>query len=365
MREFLLERYYARHEFTTPFQLSASDCESLTVAEVLRLSATPESEFLQLALGYTETRGSPALREAIARFYPGCDEGDVLVCNAPEEAIFLSMHALLEPGARVVVQTPCYQSLKEIARGLGCEVVEWPLRETATGWRMDLERLESLLAGARLLVTNAPHNPTGFQPSQEEWRRTLELCANRGVRWFSDEMYRGLEQEPDQALAPAAVLRADAVTLWGMSKSFGLPGLRIGWLVSRDRELLARVEGHKDYTSICSNAPGEFLARVALGAAGPIFSRNRTRIAENERLLEAFVERHARDLSWLRPKAGPVSLVRLRDGSAQEYAERVRVEGGVLLVPSALFDLDDRYLRVGLGRASFAQALERWEAAGP
>jgi aspartate/methionine/tyrosine aminotransferase len=255
--------------------------------------------------------------------------------------------------------------LKEVARGLGSEVVEWPLVEGEAGWRLDLERLESLLAGARLLVTNAPHNPTGFQPSQEEWRRIHELCARHGTRWFSDEMYRGLEHEPGHALAPAAVLEESAVSLWGMSKSFGLPGLRIGWLVSRDRELLARVEARKDYTSICSNAPGEFLARVALGAADAILRRNRARIAENERLLDGFVQRHSRNLTWLRPMAGPVSLVHLGAGSAQEYAERVRLEGGALLVPSTLFDLDDRHLRMGLGRASFPWALERWEAAGP
>src|SRR5262245_50784499 len=207
MREFLLERYYARHEFTTPFQLSASDCESLTIAEVLKLGGSSERELLELALGYTETRGSPRLREAIARSYPGCGADDVLVCNAPEEAIFVAMHALLEPGTRAVVQTPSYQSLKEIARGIGAEVNEWALREGATCWRMDLGRLESLLAGARVLVTNAPHNPTGFQPSQEEWRTIRELCARHGVRWFSDEMYRGLEREPGHALAPAAVLQ--------------------------------------------------------------------------------------------------------------------------------------------------------------
>jgi aspartate/methionine/tyrosine aminotransferase len=366
LREFQIERYYARHEFTTPFQLSASDCEALTIAELLRFGGIAAEEFLGLALGYTETRGAPALRAAIARSYAGCTADDVLVCNAPEEAIFLAMHALVGPGERIVVQTPCYQSLKEVARGLGSEVVEWPMLEGEAGWTLDLERLEQLLdARTRLFVTNAPHNPTGFQPSENEWRRIQELTRARGVRWFSDEMYRGLAPETGLELAPAATLAADAVSLWGSSKSFGLPGLRIGWLVSRDRALLARIEALKDYTSICSNAPGEFLARVALEASAPILAQNRARIAANVERMQTFVARHAERLAWHAPMAGSVALVRLSSGSAREYAERIRAEGGALLVPSTLFDLGDRHLRVGLGRASFPTALERWETAGP
>ena len=364
LREFLLERYYARHEFTTPFQLSASDCESLTIAELLELGGVPAEELLKLSLGYTETKGAPGLRQAIARFYPGSNPDDVLVFNAPQEAIFLAMHALLAPGDRAVVMTPCYQSLKEVARSLGSEVVEWPLVETASGWTLDLERLEELLrAKARLLVTNAPHNPTGFQPTASEWARIYELVRQRGVRWFSDEMYRGLEPTPERALTSAACLAPDALSLWGTSKSFGLPGLRIGWLVLRDPALLRRIEALKDYTTICSNAPGERLARVALEAAEPILTRNRERIAENERLMAAFARRQAERVVWKPPSAGPVGLARLAHESASEHAERVRVEAGVLLVPAGLFDFGDRHVRIGLGRASFPRALARWEAA--
>ncbi len=363
IREFLLERYYARYEFTTPFQLSASDCEALTIDEVLRLGGAPAEELLRLPLGYTEARGTPALREAIARFYPGCGPADVLVFNAPQEAIFLAMHALLEPGEHAVVMTPCYQSLKEVARSIGSEVLEWRLEETRAGWRLDLAALEELLReGTRLLVTNAPHNPTGLQPTAEDWRRIRELVVERGVRWFSDEMYRGLEPDPELALPPAATILPDALSLWGMSKSFGLPGLRIGWLVSRDAALLARIEGLKDYTSICSNAPGELLARIALAASEPILARNRERITANEERMEAFARRHPAELVWLRPRAGPVGLARLLQESAGEHADRIRVDGGALLVPATLFDLEDRFVRVGLGRASFPRALERWEA---
>ncbi len=332
----------------------------------MRLGGVPVEQFLHLALGYTETRGAPALRETIARFYPNCSAENVLVFNAPQEAVFLAMHALLGPGERVVVMTPCYQSLKEVARSIGSEVVEWPVVESGAGWKLDLPGLEELLGKeTRLLVTNAPHNPTGLQPTADEWRRIRGLVETHGVRWFSDEMYRGLEPDSRLALLPAASTSPEAVTLWGMSKSFGLPGLRIGWLVSRDAALLGRIEGLKDYTSICSNAPGELLARAALEAAESIQARNRERIAANLELMEAFAHRHRRRLLWLRPMAGPVGLVRLLAESAREHAERIRLDGGVLLVPSTLFDLDDRHLRVGLGRANFPTALERWEGARP
>jgi len=276
------------------------------------------------------------------------------------------MHALLEPGDRVVVMTPCYPSLKEVARSLGAQVVEWPLVETAIGWSLDLDGLEALLAeDTRLLVTNAPHNPTGLHPTAAEWQRLQDLVVERGPRWFSDEMYRGLEPSTALALPPAACCLPGAVSLWGMSKSFGLPGLRIGWLVAQDTALLGRIEALKDYTTICSSAPGEVLARIALGAADTILARNRDTIRANTDLMQVFSHRYGERLAWHRPQAGPVALVRLRGESAVAHAERVRVTGGALLVPATMFDLDDEHLRVGLGRTDFAAALEAWEAARP
>ena len=197
-RDFLLERYYAEHEFATHYQLSASDCESLSIGEVLEESGTSTEDFLGLRLGYTESQGDPELREAIARFYPGCGPEDVVVTNAPEEAIFLAMHALLEEGDRVVVETPCYQSLLEVARSIGCEVVPWPLRETERGWKMDLDHLEDLLAGeTQLLVVNAPHNPTGHHPTVGEWQRILALAEERDVGGLVSRL-RWLVENVDQ-----------------------------------------------------------------------------------------------------------------------------------------------------------------------
>lgn len=364
LRPFQLERFYALHEFTTPLQLSASDCESMSVAELLEQTGAEHSALLDLRLGYTETRGAPALRAAIAPHYPGRTADDVLVGNAPQESIYVAMHALLKPGDRVVVMMPCYASLKEVARSIGAEIVPWSARETDTGWRFDLDELEGLLATpTALVVTNAPHNPTGFLPSTEEWSRLAATIEGHGARWFSDEMYRRLERRPEDTLPPAATLVDGAVSLWGLSKSYGLPGLRLGWLVSSDRDLLARAEAHKDYLSICTNAVSEALGALTLRHGEALLTRSRDRIGANLELMRAFAGRHTSWLTWHEPGGGPVGLATLKGESAEAHSERVRIDGSVLLIPSTLFDLDDSHLRIGLGRADFAQALEAWERA--
>jgi aspartate/methionine/tyrosine aminotransferase len=238
------------------------------------------------------------------------------------------------------------------------------VRLDATGPALDLGRLARLLATkTALLVTNAPHNPTGAHPDPDQWREIAGLVEQSGARWFSDEMYRGLCPDPARELPPAASLVGSAVSLWGTSKSFGLPGIRIGWLCCRDRALLARVEERKDYTTICSSAPGEVLARAALRAADPILRRNRERIAANAQLMTAFAAKQPDRLRWQPPQAGPVALAEVRGETATALADRVRAHGA-LLVPSALFDLDDHWVRIGLGRDRFAEALACWQAAG-
>jgi aspartate/methionine/tyrosine aminotransferase len=363
LRTFALERYFARWEFRAPHLLSPSDCESMTVGELLALTGTPPSALSDLRLGYTESQGDPMLRAQIATLYPGLGAADVLVTNAPEEAIFLAMHALLEPGDRVVVETPCYQSLAEIARHLGCDVHAWPLVETDAGWRMDLDALDSLLAPrTKLLVLNAPHNPTGHLPASDEIDRVVALAEARGVRIFSDEMYRGLERDASQRLAPLAARTPLAVSLCGMSKAFGLPGLRIGWLALRDRALLERLLALKDYTTICSSAPGELLARVALEHAETLIGRSLGIVRSNLEIAREFAARTG-VFAWREPVAGSVAFVRLAEGrSAQAFCDDAVQAAGVMIAPSTTFDFGDAHVRLGLGRKTFAAALAALEA---
>ncbi|HWT82776.1 MAG TPA: aminotransferase class I/II-fold pyridoxal phosphate-dependent enzyme, partial [Candidatus Methylomirabilis sp.] len=264
---FQLERYFARYEFSARYLLSPSDCESLSLKEVLAL-ASPQSQELweNLSLGYTESPGHPRLREAVSGLYRSIQPGDVLVA-APEEAILVAMQVLLSPGDEVVVLGPAYQSLHEIARWIGCRVVDWQLVPAGSGWALDLDRLKSLLSHrVRLLVVNFPHNPTGFLPARAELEKILELAASAGCTVFSDEMYRGLEYSPTDRLPSVCDLAENSLSLSGMSKAYSLPGLRIGWLATRQPGLVAKLQSFKDYTTICSSAPSEILALAGLQA---------------------------------------------------------------------------------------------------
>ncbi len=363
IREFLLERYFARWEFNAPYLLSASDCETMSVAELLELAGLPLAELGRLRLGYTESQGDPALRQAVAGFYPGLTAEQVLVTNAPEEAIFLAMQTLLQPGDRVVVQTPCYQSLFELARHRGCTVVPWPMVETPTGWRLDLDHLADLLAvKTRLLVVNVPHNPTGYLPGRDEFEAIMDLAAARGVWLFCDEMYRGLEYDPADRLPSASEGYERAVSLWGMSKTFGLAGLRLGWLVTQDQTLLESLLRWKDYTTICSSAPSELLAKIALGQAEALMARNVGIIQANLAEVQRFTAAATSPFAWREPLAGPIAFARLKGGEAAAFCEKAVAGAGVLLVPAGLFDFGDNHVRFGLGRRNFAEGLGVLEA---
>ena len=278
---FHLERYMSLYEFSARYSLASSDCESFPLAEVVSW-ADDECRALweALTLGYTESQGLPQLREEIAGLYDGVAADDVIEV-VPEEGILIAMTVLLEPGDHVIVTHPGYQTLYGIAEGLGCEVTYWQPDEEQ-GWRFDPGFVRGALRpNTRVIVANFPHNPTGYLPTGAEYQELLDIAAEAGVYLFSDEMYRGLEQDPATRL-PSAVERYEkAVTLSGMSKTYSLPGLRVGWLATHDRELYARLAAYKDYTTICAGAPSEILALIGLRERERIIARNLRIISGN------------------------------------------------------------------------------------
>jgi len=356
---FQLERYFGRYEFAVPFPLAASDCDGLALRELLEL-ADAESSVLwdALRLGYTETQGHPVLREAIASLYEGCEPEQVLVA-APEELIFLAVNCLVRNGDHVVTTFPGYQSLYSIAESLHAEVGRWEPDEEA-GWRFDPERLDELVRpSTRLIVVNFPHNPTGALPSQADFERIVEIARRHDIPMLSDEMYRLLERDPADRLPSAVELYDGAVTLSGVSKTIGLAGLRIGWLVVRDERLMKRLIEFKDYTTICNSAPSEILALAGLRAREVILAHHRERIARNLGLLTGFMAKYEPLFGWQPPRAGTVCFPRFKSDSigTSEFCRIVREEAGVMLAPSAVFDYGERHLRIGLGRESFPEAL--------
>ncbi len=360
---FALERYFAKHEFSAPFTLSPSDCESLAMQELLEM-ADPQAGSLwsSLRLGYTETQGHPLLREEVSRLYRRIDPGDAIIA-APEEAIFVVMHALLRPGDEVVVVVPAYQSLHEVARTLGCRVVTCPLTAAGDRWRLDVDRLMHLAGPrTRLLVVNFPHNPTGALPSPEDWQALIGHARRHGMIVLSDEMYRLLEYDAASRLPALCDDYERGISLSGLSKTFGLPGLRIGWLATRDRELAASFQVVKDYTTLCSSAPSEILAVIALRAGEKILARNRGIIRGNLDVAAEFFRRHRGRFAWRAPLAGPVALPELTSGeSADEFCRSVLEALNLMIVPGSLLGAGERTFRLGLGRKSFPGALAQLE----
>jgi aspartate/methionine/tyrosine aminotransferase len=368
--DFKLERYFAAHEFSARYLLSASDCESLALAELLAM-ADGETAALwrDLTLGYTESQGHPRLREAIAGLYAGITPGETLVA-APEELIFIAMHVLLSPGDHVIATYPGYQSLHEVARALGAEVTRWgPTvgdQELGAGsWRLDLGALErSIRPATRLLVINFPHNPTGCLPTAAELMAIVDLARQHRLYLFSDEMYRLLEYDAASRLPSVADLYERGIALSGLSKSFALPGLRIGWLATHDRDVLARALAFKDYTTICNSAPSEALGIIALAAEERILARNLAIIRANLALADRFFAAHAGLFEWLRPQAGSVAFPKLKGGVlVAEFCREMVERRGLMIVPGDMFDYGGNHFRVGLGRRNFGEALDVLEQA--
>lgn len=362
IQEFALERYFARHEFSARLLLSPSDCETLSQQDLLGLADNQTLDLWQnLRLGYTESAGHPLLRAEIAALYAGLNAEDIFTA-VPEEAIFLAMHALLQPGDRVIVLWPAYQSLYSVAHSLGCAVDPWPLRLGATGWELDMNRLETLLPGARLLVINFPHNPTGFLPGQDQFERILAMAERHGVFIFCDEMYRLLENSREDRLPPACERMSRAVCLSGLSKAFGLPGLRVGWLASRDAGLLARCQSLKDYTTICGSAPAEILAIIALRAKSTIVDRCVRLITANRVRMDNFCARHSAFIDWIPPQAGSTAFPRwIGPGTVEDLCERALQQEGLMIVPGSMFSNPGPHFRIGLGRENFPEALAAFE----
>jgi len=360
LREFVLERYFARWEFAVRFNLCASDVEAVGMEELLGL-ADEECRGLWrgLRLGYTESQGHPLLRAEIAGLYAGLVAEDVLVFSGAEEALFCGLQVLLGPGDHAVVTVPAYQSLVEVARASGAAVTTVALR-AEDGWRLDVEALGAALReDTKILIINAPHNPTGMLPDAATWRRVQELAAERGVRLVIDEAYRGLEYDDADRLVAGAELAASGISVGVMSKAYGLAGLRIGWLATRDREVLARAAAFKDYTTICAAAPSELLALVGLRARDVLVARSREIVLANLELAADFFARREDVFEWIRPRAGTVAFPRLRRGDAEDFVARLVEAEGVLLLPGSCFDGPGPHFRVGLGRRDFAAGLGR------
>jgi aspartate/methionine/tyrosine aminotransferase len=360
---FKLEEFWKKYEFTAPYLLCCSDAESWKLQEILEL-VDPETKKLwdHLSLGYTESPGHPLLRKEIAKLYSYIDADQVLTFAGAEEGIYCSMRTLVEPGDHVIVIDPCYQSLKTLPESFGAQVTSIPLQREK-GWKLDLEDLKrAFRPNTKLLVLNYPHNPTGALLDKKVFEGLIELSRERGTYVFYDEVYRYLEIDEMDRLPSLADAYEKGITLNVMTKAFGLAGLRIGWIATRDAAFLQKLSSYKLYTSICNSAPSEILALMGLRAKDKILKKNREIMLGNLEILDAFMKRHAKSLAWVRPQSGSIAVIELKlPVSVDQFTEELVEKMGVLIMPGSVFDLSGNYFRIGFGKKNMPQVLNLFE----
>ena len=337
----------------------------MTIQDLLGLANVDAKEFENMTLGYTESQGDPDLRKAIASSYETVKPDDVIVLGSPVEGIYLAARALLEPNEEVIVLNPAYDALYNMfAHIVGSEHVrKWELQAGESEWELDLGILQALITErTKLIVVNFPHNPTGYLPTLDELNQLVALASEHGIWIFYDEMYYGLVHSGTPDIPSAADLYDKAVVLSGLSKTYGLPGLRTGWLVVKDASLRAIIMNWKFYTSICPPAPSEYLAKIALSVKESIRQRNIGIIEKNLQIADAFFSRWPNLFKWRRPRAGSVALVEMDVPSASEFSKKMAEEAGILIQSAQMLGGTDQQIRMGFGRTAFSDALSHFEA---
>ena len=356
MKDFKLERYFAQHEFTAKYLLSSSDCDGFEQNYVLDLASAQELKMWNdMKLGYTESAGNPILRESITQFYKTNNIEEVVV-GSPGELNYITMKVLLEKQDHVVAVAPAYQSLHEVVHTIGCEISYWKPNEN---WEFDPNQLEHLLReNTKLIIINFPHNPTGSYLTLSELTKIVSIAKKNDCYIFSDEMYHKLLANPVEELPPISDLYSKGISLWGTSKSFGLAGLRTGWLVCNHLDFIHRVISYKDYLSICSSAPSEILSIIALNHIDDFLQPNIDKIQKNIKLFGEFAQTQDIISSFIPPKSGSTAFVELNiNCSSLEFSNYLVKNAGIMTIPSEMFDHPGKYIRVGFGRQNFHEIL--------
>ncbi len=358
---FKLERYFAKYEFTTEFLLCSSDCEAMSIADLLAMEEGATEKFQNTWLGYTESQGSLALRKEICNLYSTMQPENILVHTGAGEAIYLFMHAMLTAGDHVIVHAPGYQSLAEVARGIGCDISPWMAHEE-DHWALNLDELRGLLRpNSKAIVINTPHNPTGYLMSRADYDALNKFAQENDLLLFSDEVYRESEYDPAIRLPAACDYGEHAVSLGVTSKTYGLAGLRIGWIATKNKKVYENMASLKDYTTICNSAPSEFLSEVAMRHRVKLAERNLSIIKHNLTVVDGLFTHYSSLFTWTRPQAGSMGFPKLLKGEVEDFCDKLVRQAGVLLLPGTMYDESNNHFRLGLGRKNLPQAVERLE----
>jgi aspartate/methionine/tyrosine aminotransferase len=350
LEQFDMERMQSTFENLVDYNLSESGVHPMTPRELL--GADQLGVVLDQPLVYTQSNGTIELRSLIAGMYGGATIDHIEVTNGGSEANYLSVWRLVEPGDEIVLMVPNYMQTWGLVRAFGGVVRQWALVEdTAAGrWRPDLDRLRDLVTEKTgLIIICTPNNPTGGTLTAHELEEIGAIAARHGSWVLSDEVYRGAELVDEET--PSMWGRYERVVITsGLSKAYGLPGLRIGWIVAPP-SFVASTWSYHDYTTIAPGALSDRLARVALDPArrGDILARTRRIVRENLPLIEEWLHEHHPMFRWIAPRAGAIVYVHYNYSiNSTELVTRLRHEKSVLVVPGDHFGMDG-YLRLGFG----------------
>ena len=349
---FDMERLQSTYENEVEFNLSESGVHPLRLGELVHDDGSRDA-LLSEVLRYTQTNGTPPLRALIASMYPGATPDHIQVTNGGSEANYIATWKLVEPGDDVVVMTPNYRQTWSLARAFGATVIEWPLVNDPARWRVDTDALDRLVTSrTRLIIICNPNNPTGARFTATDLDRIAAIAARHGSWLLADEIYRGAERDGSETPTMWGRYERTIVTS-GLSKAYGLPGLRIGWVVAAPA-LVESLWAYHDYTTIAPGALSDALARRALEPRRreAILARTRGILTQNFPVIASWLDQHDGLFSYVPPDAGAIVYARYHHGiNSTALVTRLRLEHGVLVVPGDHFGMDG-YLRLGFGEDS-------------
>ncbi len=361
--DFRLETHFSKWEFKARYHMTASDAEAMSMRDLLAMASPEDREaFEGLWLGYTETYGAPDLRAAIAETYAHQSADNVLCFAGASEGIFAANNVLLDSDSHAIVVTPNYQSHETLPVAI-CEATGVPL-DPDDNWSLDIDRIaDAIRPNTRLVTINFPHNPTGAILPLDRYTALIDLCRKHGVYILHDEIFNGLGPSGTQHLPFVADLYERGLSLNVMSKSYGLPGLRVGWIASQDKDVLSRMERMKHYLSICNSGPSERLTLIALRNRARILARNCEIVDENLPKWDAFFARYPDLFDWRRPDGSCMAFPRYKGPEGVEaFCQSLVEDSGVLFLPSTIYTSalgptpTDR-LRLGFGRRNLDEGL--------
>ncbi len=355
------QQFFERPEVeNAKVNLSASAVEPISLGDLLKFSPLAEKSFRAAELDYTPRHGSPALLESIANLYATLKAKNIIVTSGVDDALGMLSLALLNSGDRVVVLTPTYPPHLQLPVRFGAQVIPWRATED-NGWSPDLDDLRKLVTlPTRMVIAGFPQNPTGFMPSKAYAAEMVEIVTSSGALLISDEIYAGLPPQANFSGSDLADKNDRVISLNGLSKTYGLPGLRVGWIASQNQAVMSEIQATRDLFNAYTPGPIDILARIALENKDKLYQRNAAIVTAGALASANFFQNHCDLFEWKAPQAGVLSFPKwLGPGGARNLSERLIKDASIALAPGECFDAGDDHLRFSVGQSSVAAGLDQ------